>query len=375
MEPFSNTWNNFNSILQPPNFSLTMDGVPLPIPQNLERAELLHVFAYELSQIVPRYNSERKVLRDFKDRVIRLALSMSPNDRPPLPLPVDVLMHIFTYVSMDEKPPVREINRWCRKNIPVCKVTPKLAQIAARCGATSLLEWVIPFIPIEKRAGPVGFAICKEAAAGGHLRTYQIAHMHLHQRSSEIFLEAAKGGHLSILEYMRELNFSYHDDADIEAASKGHLEAFQWLRRKRPCNEPKIYAAAARAGQLHILEWGLRNDCLKGYADAFIWNEGALNRHLPVVEWAHANGLKWTGMGTFVSAAIGGSTEILQFLLDKKCPTSKWICLFAIENGHLEALRWAIKSGIPFDRAELVAKAQNRPAILQWIQENIPETV
>ena len=322
--------DGFPVFVHPPNF-LAVDGRPLPTPQYKRVAQCANILASTIRRCVPKEGCEQE-FNEIKDEFKAVVVKMGPDNSPPLPFPVEVNRYIFSFISPDEQPPIRVINRWCREYVPGRAVTPKFAQLVANRGNTTLLEWIAQYIPVEKRVGLLGLSICKEAAAGGYLNTFQSA-----------------------------LRLKFLPSSGICSTAE-------------TCNNSKIYAAAARTGQLNVLNWGLAHDCLKGHADAFIWNEAASNRHLQVMRWAHANGLKWSGLGTFVSAAVGGSTDILQFLLDNKCPSSKWICLMAIENGHLDALKWAIEHGIPYDHAELLAKAQNRPAILQWLQE-LPQTI
>ena len=137
-------------------------------------------------------------------------------------------------------------------------------------------------------------------------------------------------------------------DLIYRAATQGDMN---YLAAHRDLWDAKTCMYAARNGHHLCLQYLHENGCT--------WNaktceEAAANGHLKVLEYAVRNGCVFQ-CHTFLLAAIGGHLQCLQFIHEyfKNRPTSTisyhQSCVFAIENGHIECLKYILSLGTNFN--------------------------
>lgn len=148
---------------------------------------------------------------------------------------------------------------------------------------------------------------------------------------------AAKLGQLENFRYIMSTGHELSDFVHAFAAEKGHLHILQWLNENKYClNPPLISEGAAAGGHINIIEWLRTIDCV-WYASLLF---GAVY-HIHVLEWLKSNKLS--------------------FLKD--------VCNTAASNGQLDALKWGIDNGYPFDRQQCFNLSTRHKNIQDWLKK------
>ena len=91
------------------------------------------------------------------------------------------------------------------------------------------------------------------------------------------------------------------------------------------------------------------------------------NGHLEVLKWARENGCPWNEK-ICLKAVQNGHLEVLKWARENGCPWDELTCTYAASYGHLEILKWARENGCPWN-GNTYRSAFN-PDILKWLEEN-----
>ena len=67
--------------------------------------------------------------------------------------------------------------------------------------------------------------------------------------------------------------------------------------------------------------------------------------HRELVRWLCGEGGFAMDERVMRFAALGGNLELVQFLRGEGCPWDWQTCLWAVDKGHVEVLRWARENG------------------------------
>ena len=95
-----------------------------------------------------------------------------------------------------------------------------------------------------------------------------------------------------------------------------------------------------------------------------------LNDEREILELLKTNLLK-PCLNICIFAVENGYLEILKWSRDRKCVWINWICTCAAKNGHLEIIKWAREHGCPWDELTCAAAARNgHLETLKWAREN-----
>ena len=119
------------------------------------------------------------------------------------------------------------------------------------------------------------------------------------------------------------------------------LPGFDWYNRrvKGAVYEADLLNYAALQGSVEILRWLMEE---KGWETDWRTDEWAgLGGSVEVLEYVMRMGYKF-GEGACHGAAQGGHLEVLQWAReqDPPCPWNEWTCTYAAGGGHLEALKF-----------------------------------
>lgn len=168
---------------------------------------------------------------------------------------------------------------------------------------------------------------------------------------------------------------NYINSADIlgpraiceEAAFAGYFELLKWARTEGyPCDHPTFTAAAA-AGHVDVLEYLLEMKCPYVVSDAT--EIAAYNGHINVIKWLDATGCRCWTINTFYKAIEGGYLDILQYI-HRTCPyvpSRIKMCDIAAKHGQINILEWLCVDNIEGCEIILWTAVENdNPAIFDW---------
>ncbi|GAQ90357.1 hypothetical protein KFL_006310070 [Klebsormidium nitens] len=226
-------------------------------------------------------------------------------------------------------------------------------------------------------------------------------------------LAALWEGHLQVAEWIYEQDASVIEGVCLLAAKLGRLNLLQWARARDPaphwdkelCNQ--VVIMALRMGRPEVAQWGvLQNpamECattcltaavtgnlatlqwLRGRTPPCPWVGvdcalGALeNGHLEVVKWVREQDPR-AERDVCCEAARQGRVDLLKLARAQEPPFC-WntsTCLNAAMQGHLETLQWlrGQEPPCPWIPAECVyvASMTGHVEVLKWLTEQAPET-
>jgi hypothetical protein len=160
----------------------------------------------------------------------------------------------------------------------------------------------------------------------------------------------------------------WHLDQICEiAALHGALASLQWARANGCKWSARTCSTAAQGGYLAVLQWAWANGC---EWDEDTRNFAAAGGHLAVLQWARANGCGWKA-ATCCVAAAGGHLAVLQWLRANGCDWDANTCMMAAARGHLAVLQWARANGCGWNATTCcVAAARGHLVVLQWARAN-----
>ena len=147
------------------------------------------------------------------------------------------------------------------------------------------------------------------------------------------------------------------------AAAGGHVPILEWARANG-CNwNDTTCSSAAENGHLATLQWLRANGCRW---DTRVCADAAANGHLEIIQWARANGCAW-GWMTCANAAKNGHLEILKWARMNACPWNERTCSWAAGSGNLRTLQWARANGCPWDKnTRLNATKNGHWSVVLW---------
>lgn len=195
---------------------------------------------------------------------------------------------------------------------------------------------------------------------------------------------AAKGGHIDILRLLQEHGVPWTDKTALNAAVGGDVDCFRWLVNKGcPWDREACFEAAAIEGHVPLVRWFLNvlNDTeaeryfdgglltelaytgktemlqlaheindLNEHNDGYLCENAASGGHLDTLKWLHQIGCPLGG-SIVEQAAGGGHLHVLDWLWELDREAVQWGFRHsfddAIREGHIPAIEWAMKKGLP----------------------------
>jgi hypothetical protein len=128
----------------------------------------------------------------------------------------------------------------------------------------------------------------------------------------------------------------------VDAATVSSPERLELARAAAGWTETKdLCDRAAAKGHLAVLQWARANGCRWTHRTC---DRAAANGHLAVLQWARANGCVWTHRSCDW-AAENGHLAVLQWARANGCRWTSGTCDRAAANGHLAVLQWATQNG------------------------------
>ena len=284
--------------------------------------------------------------------------------------------------------------RWARANR--CPWGPNAIAAAASGGHLDLIKWAS-----ENGCPMAGGDACFYAAKKGHLDTLRWLREqgcpwvtrdimfligpskggHLHVIEWAIaqgchldgFEWAACNNHLHVLEWVhskaeRGEGNDYRIDPLVYdlAARKGHIEVMRWAKDKGIPWSDRCWSEAAKAGRLESLRWLRENEC--PWDPREVCRYAAAGGHLDVLKWARENGADWDSK-IFGCAAAGGHLGVLEWAKEKGCPfPDDKACLLAAKGGHLDCLIWLDRNGeAPKQGCIIAAIEEGHLEVVKWL--------
>lgn len=290
---------------------------------------------------------------------------LETNDCPIRRLPIDVVQLIIGHIPLEQRPPLREVNKWFSKNI-TCQITVATAKAAARLGSVTLLEWC------RNRRIPLTFCahnplckIDKEYPGHGHvasMRSNQWFSLHAHA--------ALTNNPLITLSLIHTYQVLPKAEACEAAAFAGDLTMLRLLLGMGCPWDKNTIRVAALKGHLEVLRYAHQNGCPWDASTLLI--SAAASGKLEVVKYVHGMG---AAMRSEVACAAAqyGSFEVLQYLDEKQCPHSlNDLCDAAIRRSRLDILIYLMGKGLVLKKAAYCYALGNQKdlKILDWLWDN-----
>lgn len=302
--------------------------------------------------------------------------------------------------TMEEAAEGGHINivKWLCRN--ACRTNSSVFDLAAFSGNMELLEYLLQ-IQCPKSSAAIGYA----AKAGNievmkwlHQNGFQIdgltVHIACEGNSIDAFkllfrfgcpntdkyaiCRAAKRGNLGIMKLLRKNGFEWlsniRSSEYSDAAYSGNVETLQWLK-ENGCpivarNKSRALGSAAGEGKLGAMIWLLDNGWKLTWSTLYmsIWNchheimVWLLERSCPgykratqlavgcsnmdALRWLVNHGYKLTA-SCFDYAVVGNGTEMLDYLLQNKCPWNQSVFTAGFGSGRIETMQWLVDNLIP----------------------------
>eukprot|EP00953_Heterococcus_sp_UTEX-ZZ885_P029752 15776-Heterococcus_DN1.PRE.2 len=182
--------------------------------------------------------------------------------------------------------------------------------------AESLAVLKLQWLHVEQ-ARPLPAEFCSHAARRGSIDMLRWLKEHGSVFEASNCAGAAAGGHQHVLQYLRDEGCEWDWSACSAAAKHGHLDVLKWLREQGcPWECDEICGDAALSGSVEMLLYLQDEGCE--------YNED-----------------------TMIGAAMRGHRAVCEYLVAEQCPTDRYACQEAAENGHFEVVRFLHGMGVP----------------------------
>jgi hypothetical protein len=179
---------------------------------------------------------------------------------------------------------------------------------------------------------------------------------------------AAEHAHLATLQWLHEQGAPWQlEDICDHAAHGGSTAVLAYLKQQRCDFSPSTLTCAARRGHLGACQYLVAEQCP---SDEKACTEAANGGHMQIVRLLHESGCPWHPGNLRRLAAEAGSVELLQYLKQQGCTSTKDVMKIAAERGHThicqylhaEQSRW-------HPRACINAAQAGHVDTLRWLHE------
>lgn len=203
----------------------------------------------------------------------------------------------------------------------------------------------------------------------------------------EVLLNSAFAGRLESLKWAlkegcplypnKKSKYWYQDNFLYHAVLGGHFDIVKWCIEENYNKSEKwrfessdltreVFLVSVENFNLEQLIWlkdmGYFCTCEKELESA------AQRGDLQILKWLKSEGCKLNKSSLIDFAAKSGNISVIEWLRRKGCKFTRKTCLVAVENGHLNLLKWLISQNAPFKGKEIcLAAIQSRQFdILDW---------
>uniref|UniRef100_A0A6C0C9E5 Ankyrin repeat protein n=1 Tax=viral metagenome TaxID=1070528 RepID=A0A6C0C9E5_9ZZZZ len=229
--------------------------------------------------------------------------------------------------------------------------------------------------------------ISLNVARGGNMECLQFLYRHnLLILNEKVFYAAALGRNIQMIIFLRNLGcpmneYVIHGTFSTTKYIKSWSCFILKLLLEWGCSADGYCAAAAYLGELDLLQ------TLCAYGSKLhsgVIDNAARSGHLHIIIWCKSQGCEWD-IRACINAAENCHLDVLKWLrgFDRNkykikseeteiCPWSELVCCYAIKQGYIEMLKFAIDNGCEFGEYSRNALAnQNNPAILDCVKHII----
>jgi len=205
----------------------------------------------------------------------------------------------------------------------------------------------------------------RNIAEKGHLNVLQWLKDYGHKPNKWTFAYAAKGGHLDILKWLREIECEGTYWATNYAAHNGHLDVLMWLKDNGYQLHENAINYAASGGHLNIIRWLKKTKCP---ITEKLTEWAAKSNDMDIIIWGYINDIK-ISMTCIPSAARNGNTEMLDFLICRRCeiniePTTR----LAIVHGRMNVLEYLHRNNLIDESCLNICMYKENLKILKWVK-------
>lgn len=171
--------------------------------------------------------------------------------------------------------------------------------------------------------------------------------------SSLLYQRAAAHGHMRVIEWLDAVGVPWDVRTCTDAAGGGHLTVIKWAKAKGHPWRDNICDQASRRSRLDVLAWAYeKHGCPwseRAKRKACTW--AAKNNHFEAMRWAFARGSS-LGEKAVIYAVFHGRVDMLDWIdahATIDWPLHRFLCGEALLSGHIEAIAWLRKRGVPWD--------------------------
>lgn len=234
------------------------------------------------------------------------------------------------------------------------------ATYAARHGNLTLLKcaraYGAPWIDTSVHRDYINSEVCTAAAAGGHRHIIEWSRAQGCGWSTTTCAAAAAGGHLELLKWLREQDCPWSYFTAFYAVKAGHTHILQWALTKGCPSDAAVCHAAIVAGRFDMLQWLHNTKFDVGLTVCFY---AARRGNVELLEWASAQGYCWWPRQAALS--------LPQAVNPARRPPQISFTDCAAEDGHLDAVKWAVANGCTWDaKTAIKASRKGHLCVLQW---------
>jgi hypothetical protein len=193
--------------------------------------------------------------------------------------------------------------------------------------------------------------------------------------TAAIMAAAAKRDELAVVQYLHSEGCPWAYTLLETACASGHYELVRWCHEHDCPWDDVAWATyyATKSGNVELMAWILQQPGAS--LSEAVMSRAASKGHTAMCQYLHAQQCPWDA-GSTREAARYGHAELLRWLVDRGCPTSRnarSLCIAAAQGGSLKVLTHLQELGLLNSAPTLtqllnVAASGHKLAVAKWLR-------